>query len=93
MHFAIPEEQIIVSNKEGKNCVLSWLIFHGCKKRKQLKTGNFTLLCNGKFKGVVRHFGKYIYYLSCQELDEKIEISLMSVCYIQYEATTRRCLA
>lgn len=30
-------------------------------------------------KGIIRHFGKYAHWLFCQALDEKINITLMSV--------------
>ncbi len=41
------------------------------------------------FKGIVQRFENYVYWLSCWELDEKIDITLISV----HEATARSRLA
>ncbi len=34
-------------------------------------------------KGIVRHFGKYAFSISCQELDEKIDTTLHSFSLIR----------
>ncbi len=36
-------------------------------------------ISKSRFKGTVLHVGKHVYSLSCRELDEKIDTTVMSV--------------